>query len=166
MVFDLLKSLFGGGVERPARRSPQGWQDRDPGWPGHGLGRQAFATPWDAVDAVESALVELVALQKKIEAEQGGSHETIARGQSQVQRYAAAMQALYIADRDMAERKGSYGRLAGLLCEHLPAVPMLVQGYPMSTQVSRLVEDLVDSGDEELTGEARRLDAVLEKLKS
>lgn len=176
-LFDRIFGLFGGSASaRPAavpppaakdRVSPQGWTDDVDGWPRAGDGGASafalgFATPWDAVDGLEATFSALHRLHKSLFEGGGGEAAAVALRRA-IEAYAHNLQALYILDREMGKRKGTYGRLAHVIVEHLDKVPFLL-GHPLIAMKLRyLGEDLGDSGAPELGPEGRQVDEAVRR---
>ena len=143
------------------------WTDELHNWPKGSDGKyvtaagetKVFPSPRHAVDNLESTFEAIYSLvETKREAGQLAGEEA-ANFKSALDEYVASLQVLTFAHRDIALRKGTFGRLIELVEEHVKKAPELLEHDRIDVYLRNLHETLLGSDEEEF----KRLAAEIKK---
>ena len=143
------------------------WTDQLHSWPKGSDGKyvtaagetKIFPSPKQAVDNLESTFETIITFVERKREEGQLAEVQAAEYKTVLDEYVASLQVLTFAHRDMALRKGTFGRLIELVEEHVKKAPELLDHDRIGIFLRHLHETLQSSDEEEF----RRLAAEIQK---
>ncbi len=148
------------------------WTDDLHSWPKGSDGKyltakgetKVFLAPSHAVDNIESTFEEILTFVEKKREGVVLSEEEKANFANIMSEYEASLQTLSFSHRDMALRKGTFGRLIELVDEHVKKVPELLEDDGLVLYMRHLHETLQSSDEEEFRTLASELQKRIKRL--